>query len=365
MRVAPFCLALLALVNCRTGLYVTGEDEGDAAEDALVDASDVATESLEDVEAEAPPMCVPGVITLVKATPAAMLVLDRSGSMGFRLGTGSGTRWQSLTDALASALPSVDETMAIGALFFPNATSPRGAETCNVSTSADFVPKTGNVTALVAKMRANTPMGGTPTAVAIDTAAGILEGVRAAKTARALVLATDGGPGCNAMLDPRTCRCSSTTVSCTREVNNCLDDVRTEERLKHWADLGLPTYVIGIDVEDLGDVLDAMAVAGSRPLSTGSHKYYAATSAKELDAAIVSIRDQVAACTYLTTSVPDPGGSIRLDVGGVTIPYDETGKNGWRWADEKNGEIELSGPACTSAATSMSAVTAHVECKGG
>ncbi|MGZ3418181.1 MAG: vWA domain-containing protein [Polyangiales bacterium] len=368
MRVVPLCLALLALTHCRTGLYVTGEDEqlADATAETS-DAAEVATDSFEDVDAEVP-MCVPGVITLLKATPAVMLVLDRSGSMGGRLGTTSmGTRWHILTEALASALPSVDDTMAIGALFFPNATSPRGSETCNVSTSADLVPKTGNVSALITKMRANTPMGGTPTAVAIDTAAGILQGVRAAKSARALVLATDGAPGCNSMLDARTCRCASTTVNCRRDANMCLDDARTIERTKHFADLGLPTYVIGIDVggvDDFSDVLDAVAIAGGRPLSTGSHKYYAAGSATELDAAIVTIRDQVAACTYLTTSVPDPGGSITVSVGGVEVPYDETGKSGWRWADETNGEIELTGDACSKAASTHD-VSARVECRGG
>src|SRR4051812_41809074 len=42
--------------------------------------------------------CIPGHITLVRANPVVMLVLDRSGSMGFRFG--QVTRWQALVNGL-------------------------------------------------------------------------------------------------------------------------------------------------------------------------------------------------------------------------------------------------------------------------
>ena len=107
-------------------------------------------------------------------------------------------------------------------------------------------------------------------------------------------------------------------------------------------------------------VLNAMALAGGRPRNGASESYYAATSEAELDTALSTIRDQVGACTFLSTSVPDSKGSIVLYINDNEIPPDQ-----WTWANKANGEVVLLGDACHSAAAdSTAAVTAAVACSG-
>jgi len=228
-----------------------------------------------------------------------------------------------------------------------------------------LAPGFDHVAALVSGLESLMPTGATPTADAIDTASSALFSVRAASSARALVLATDGGPDCNGALDPATCTCASAMPGrggrCMR-AELCLDDVRTIDRIAAAEARGLPTYVIGIADDVIGtDVLDRMAVAGGRPLVGGAQSYYAARSSADLESALTAIRDQVALCTYLTTSVPDASGSITVRVGDTTIDQDAT--NGWTWVDRDNGELHFSGTACDMASSSARpVVSATIEC---
>jgi hypothetical protein len=311
--------------------------------------------------------CTPGGFALTRAQPTVMFVLDRSASMATAMGTGRNgpTRWNALASALGAVLPAVDNTVAIGAIFFPAATS--GTMNCSVASKADLLPATGNVAALTRLMSASSPAGATPTAVALDAAAKLVFGLRTSATARALVLATDGAPNCNSSLNARTCRCAASTSSGTNacgRAQQCLDDTRTEQSISKYEAQGLPTYVIGIETEDdtqFSDVLNAMAIAGGRARAGAAQSYYAASSEAELNLALAAIRDQVGACTFLTTSVPDQSGSIVVSVDGLEIASDQ-----WIWGNRANGEIILLGDACqTAAAEKEPALAAVVECAGG
>jgi hypothetical protein len=82
------------------------------------------------------------------------------------------------------------------------------------------------------------------------------------------------------------------------EANRCLDDVRTISRVAHYADAGLPTYVIGLQSESdatLVRVLNDMAVAGGRPQQNATTRFYSVSSGAQLDSALTTIRDQVGA----------------------------------------------------------------------
>lgn len=299
--------------------------------------------------------CQDGVFTLRHASPAVMFVLDRSQSMRLRLASGD-TRWNTLTESLAQALPPVDTTMEIGALVYPVANG--GARTCDVASSVDVPPGFGNVDPIIELLRENGPRGSTPTADAVDRAAASLLGVRAATHARAMVLATDGQPTCNAALDGRTCTCVD--GRCDESPRGCLDDTRTEQRLASFRDQGLPTYVIGIQDPgnvDLVDVLDRLAVAGGRPQSAGRRRYYAASSRAELDLAVSTIRDQVGACTYLTASVPGATGALTVSIGSAPVAEGVD----WTWSDRANGEILFGADAC-GAARGGASLSVEVRC---
>jgi hypothetical protein len=340
-----FCFAAILACGSRTGLVVPG---------AVADAGAVG--------------CSTEVLTLTKADPALMFLIDRSRSMADLFTPSGQSRWQVLTGVLASVLPPVDASMQIGALLFPDASSLDRRTNCSVASTADLLPATGNVSRLVSLLESTPPGGGTPTAQAMDTAAPLLLAVRASVRARAIVLATDGGPNCNPSLDPVTCRCAGAAATCLRQPLQCLDDARTVATVASYRAKGLPTYVIGI--QDPGasafeDVLNAMAQAGGRPLRGGAHAYYAASSGTDLEQALVAIRDQLQ-CTFLTTSVPDPGGSISIRLGGEVLPFDPSGAQGWQWGEKSNGEIVLAPAACAQAAgTAKASLIAHVTCADG
>jgi hypothetical protein len=311
--------------------------------------------------------CVAGDIPLVPAQPEVMFVLDRSGSMSMDF-SGGQSRWQALTESLAQTLPEVDATMALGALVFPSGSS---NSNCAVPGQASLAPALHNVTPLVALMQAGRPGGATPTADAVDVAASLLLGVRAATTARALVLATDGEPNCNPTLNPNTCACvTSGTPGCRGNADQCLDDARTVQRIAAIYARGVPTYVIGItsgaDADTFSQVLNDMAQAGGRPLTSAATKYYAARSPADLEAALTEIRRQVGGCTYLTSSVPDAAGSIAITQDGQTVaPAGDGGGSGWSWSSESNGQIMLLGSACDGAGGNPpGSLVAHVTCGG-
>ena len=282
--------------------------------------------------------CAEGDFTLASVAPQVMLVLDRSGSMGSSFGTS--TRWATTVAALEVALPPVDATMQLGLFLFP-AQSLTGQE-CTVSSTPAFWPSAGQVGAILSSLRSTSMVGGTPTAAALDAAAAALDGT----VPRAMVLATDGLPNCNAALNAATCACPSQGCG---SAARCIDDARTLERLSAWAEAGIPTFIIGIgDEVQSTSLLDAMAKAGGRPFS-GAHAYAAASSPATLQQAFIDIRDQLSACTFVTASVPDQGGAMTVWLDGVPVPHDASGTQGWAWSAEARGELVLRGDWCARA----------------
>ena len=347
--------AFAALASCGARTALDADFDASAPTDAGRDG-DATLDADADLDARVG--CVPGDFPLTRAYPSVMLVIDRSTSMNTAFGTS--TRWVVLKEALAAALPPIDRTIALGALIFPAG----GGGACVAPSAPDIDPALSNASAVMAKLLERNPSGSTPTAESLEVAASSLAGLRTATSARALVLATDGAPGCNTTLDPATCTCISGT-RCTR-AERCLDDKRTVATIARAAAQGIPTYVIGLqDAANAtySDVLDAMAVAGGKPRTGAARKYYAATSRAELDAALVAIRAQVGECTFLTTSVPSADGTIVLTLDGAEIPFDPSGVSGWRWQNQANGEIALTADECTRASRPGVAFKATVACE--
>lgn len=308
--------------------------------------------------------CTTGTFALRRANPALLFVIDRSRSMLQAAPNGNGrSRWRVLSDALANTLPPVDTSVEIGALLFPVRGAGQGTS-CLVSGKPDLLPALNQVHALLTLLDDSSPAGSTPTADAIDVATTALLGVRAARSARALVLATDGAPDCNSALDPQKCTCVEGAMTCSAA--RCLDDERTVSRIRKAADAGVPTYVVGIQDPNVSQIsvaaLDAMALAGLKPQSGGAHSYYAASSESELQGALSRIRDEVGSCTYLTSSVPDAEGSISVSLNGVALEFDDSGRTGWSWVARKNGELLLAPDACAALQAGGASVEATLTC---
>lgn len=300
--------------------------------------------------------CRPGEWPLVKATPKAMFVLDRSTSMRTSFGTQRLSRWVSLTNGLATVLPAVDSSLELGALLFPTA----GTQTCAVAGAPTLPIRARQAQALLTLMRGTSPSGNTPTADAIRAAGNQLLSTPAASAARALVLATDGAPNCNPNLTT-PCRCADGAANC-QQATRCLDDSRSIAEVRRLADRGVPTYVIGIQdtsASALG-VLSDLARAGGRAQDAGV-AYFAVASEADLARALAEISQQVGACVYLTPSVPDPRGELVLTLGGRRLAVDAA--HGWSWADRDHGELHLNGGACALAvANPQEPLLARVEC---
>lgn len=341
--------ALLLSTACGRTEPVRYSSDGGELEDAGMDAGmDAGVVS-----------CVPGVLTLTRATPQVMLVLDKSTSMNSRF-SGSTTRWRALASALGTVLPPIDGTVALGALVFPEGNS----QSCTVPGAPQLVPALNQVDALVSLVDRTVPAGHTPTADAIHTAAQQLLGTHAATNARALVVATDGAPNCNAALDPLTCTCASGGSRCTEGVL-CLDDRRTVSEVATAFSQGVPTWVIGIQDGNAAaiETLNQMARAGGHPRQGAAQDYYAVTSQAALEDALTEIRNQVGACVYLTGSVPPEDRAIVIRVDGNEVPHDPTGADGWTWTNRDNGEIAITGLSCTFAlANPFARLEAQVTC---
>lgn len=282
-----------------------------------------------------PKPCIDGTFSLSPAEPVVMMVLDRSCSMDTFISP-TQTRWEAVVSSLQATLPQVDQTMQLGGLAFPS----NNTDPCTVPSVAGIWPARGNVMLLLANLNSLRPDGPTPTQSALQVASQVLRGRRAGNAARAMVLATDGDPTCTA--DP-------------------LGDTLAE--LRRAAADGIPTYVIGIaDDLALRAPLQAMSEAGSRP-RPGAQGFYSAQSPADLQLAFRTIRDQVGACSFLTSSVPDRDGGIKVTFEGTEVPADDGGgMNGWRWTDRDNGELALLGPVCARAVARPSSLIITVSC---
>jgi hypothetical protein len=375
-----FALSAVAIASCgsRTGLFggddaLTTLPDGGGLPDGFVppDAGD---------DGKVP--CMPGQFTFVLATAQLMFVIDRSGSMAFSLDgqqpvngnlpPGVLSRWDTLRDALFQTITPLDNELAMGAKFFPEV-NPGGAapadEACRTDVGVPLAPALGNVSQIIDVFDTTIPNGGTPTAEALRLAAQYLSGTRG--VARTMILATDGAPNCNGDLDKDRCTCTSATGICAGRPGgefNCLDDLRSISTISDiFQTMKIPVFVIGIGSTERPEflkVLDDMAVAGGRPRATDP-KHYNVQSAADLEAALTSIGDSIAKCTYLTPSAPTDPNAISVVINGKSIPRDPTHMNGWDWVDQAFGELAFFGPACAAASggtTTASQITGVVSC---
>lgn len=353
MRLICLALAVFAVGCGRTQLVRYSVDASvDAGVDAGRDAGPPDAGPPDAGQDAGPPdagPCLPRPVPLVPAVPTVMFVIDHSGSMVEDLDgrTDAGvSRWQILQSTLASVLPPLDQKVAMGTLVFP---LPFNA--CTSPTAVNLSPTLGNAARLLADLRAmGAPIGGTPTAAALDVAAQHLRTLRTATSARALILATDGAPNCNEALVSSSCVCTQppqVNPNCDAP-SHCLDDTMTIAQLQAIFSQGMPTYVIGLgsSLNQFASTLDAMAVAGGVPRTGIGPRYYSVANQSELTDAFNRVTAQLTRCTFLLNGLT-LNDTFVVQVGGVDVPQ---GPNGWEWLNLANGELALHGMACDQAA---------------
>jgi hypothetical protein len=269
-----------------------------------------------------------------------VLVVDRSGSMTSGAPGYAGTRWEGVVGALDNVTAELQSRVAFGLALFPSLDSAEcGTATLAVEPAFD---NAGAITALLDDFYTE-PLGATPTAAALEA---VLDWhvAHPPDLPRAVMLATDGGPNCNASLDPSSCRCSSgADDDCAQsfEPLMCLDDVSSVAAVQSLRALGLDTYVIGIPgVENFGDVLDAMAEAG------GTDNYYLARDTGLLEAAVGDIGRRAGGCSLDVTEDLAAAARLEVAIDGVSIARDPLRVDGFDVVDAEH--LELYGDACES-----------------
>jgi hypothetical protein len=286
--------------------------------------------------------------------PTLYFVLDRSGSMN------GSNKWSTIQIALEKIVIALGPRAQVGAAVFPDPAQDQCAPGVEVFASrrGDAPAGTPGPTelALLQTLGHIAASGGTPTAATLQKLAPTLQAIPG-KTF--VILATDGGPNCDASA---TC----TAATCTANIENtpgcppggptcctdpttggplsCLDSQPTIDAVTALAKAGIPVYVVGVPgSQPYADLLDQLATAGGT--ARGSEpQYYAVDTADQ--AAFYSAMSKVAAkiagsCILTLNQVPPDPSLINVFLDGTVLP--QSGPDGWTL----NGTIvTLLGASC-------------------
>jgi hypothetical protein len=185
--------------------------------------------------------------------------------------------------------------------------------------------------------------GGTPTAATLRALAASIEGFGGRTY---VILATDGGPNCNAGATCAVAQCTDNienqpgcppggTHNCCTDPNfgaglACLDAQPTIDAVTAIANAGVPVYVMGVPGSaPYANLLDQLAQAGGT--ARGSEpQYYAVDTADE--GAFYTAMSKIAAkitgtCTLTLDHVPPDPGLLNVYLDGQPLP--QAGPDGW------------------------------------
>ena len=245
-------------------------------------------------------------LPVVGDPPNLYFVLDRSGSMNEL------NKWQTVRTVVAQVVTALGGRANFGAALFPD---PRGMTSCAVGAEVMTVRVGGKSAAAAVLASSNVvASGGTPTAATLTALKARLAKL-SGKTF--VILATDGGPNCNAMASctPAECipnieRAPGCTPNqppncCTPPTSSaeaCLDAQPSINAVADLKAAGIPTYVVGVPGSGpYADVLDRLAQAGGSARSA-SPFYYRVDSADA--SALQKALSQVAAKIVATCALP-------------------------------------------------------------
>jgi len=286
-----------------------------------------------------------------------LLVVDKSSSMD-ETSEFSVSRWTALGGALATALDEAKADISFGLDLYPFADDPADTPaTCETPSGSGVLvpvgPGSDTVPDIVDAFETYQPAGGTPTADALGRALDYFTNGAGAdlEGTNYVLLATDGGPNCNADL---TCDENSCTInlenpmasmgcmgSCCDPMldpagqTNCLDEDRTVSRVEALADASIRTFVVGIPGSQFfAGTLDRLAEAGGEPNPDAPPSYYAVTGADGAEGlADVLTRittSLITTCRLQLTSTPMGSNYEKLlnvVIDGQDVP--QPGDDGW------------------------------------
>ncbi|HEY2729605.1 MAG TPA: vWA domain-containing protein [Polyangia bacterium] len=269
---------------------------------------------------------------LQNVPPDLLIVLDKSGSMGNqpddttcpRRGAACETKWADMTAGINMVVGQTDTTIRWGLKYFANNNS------CAVNPDTAVPVAANNAMAVTTSIAGTTPGGSTPTRLGVSTGAMYLQALTDPNP-KYILLATDGEPNCA----PGMAADADDTAGAVQAVMDS-------------ATAGIPVFVVGVgNVATAQATLDMMAVAGGRPQSATTPKYYPVANTADLVSVLTKIGGQITTCSFgLGKAPPVPGNiGVYANPGQVKIPKDPSHANGWDYGAGMTS-IELFGAAC-------------------
>jgi len=291
-------------------------------------------------------------VGLLTDVPNIVFVLDRSGSMA------ENNKWETVRTVVAKAVSALGPRIRVSVTIFPSAANgcSTGAETLSLR-QGDTAPmgglsQTGN-DVLGATYIA--PNGGTPTAATLLAMAPKLTSLSGRTF---VVLATDGGPNCNAKASCDATQCipniENSPAFCTGSVNccssqyygplNCLDSQPTIDAVAALAAAMVPTFVIGVPGSGpYAALLDALASSGGTARASEPYYYRVdGTDPSQFASTLGKIAAKISAtCTFPLAKIPDDPGLINVFLDGAPLVHEPV--DGWTlWGSV----VTLMGKSC-------------------
>jgi hypothetical protein len=322
----------------------------------------------EETEGDETPTCEATTAIANNIPPNVMLVLDKSRSMINYTWDDDGspetedvTRWYSLHGTVDSIATQYEQGMNLGLTLFPAAGASSDFEdACTVATVPDVLTGAGNASAILGSIPAAESMdlwGATPATAGITTALAHLESLEDGLPA-AMILITDGAANCGLGHEGG-------------DLFSLYDEDLPLVVADAWERAGIPTYVIGIDIQEESmspdtmprAKLDEVAQLGGVP-NAGEVGFYDATSAEALMAALDEIASSVS-CTVSLGEAPTAPDQLVISVNGEQLERLESCEegDGWVYTDPDGAldSIELCNAAC-DALLEFGAVEAEFTC---
>lgn len=298
-------------------------------------------------------------LSVAENPPNLYFVLDRSGSMSESMPGGTTPKYEAVQRAAVELVRGLGSHVSVGAAIFPAAGGVCDAgEEVFATARGDATPAAGapdgpTTSGFDAATKVVT-LGYTPTAATLQH---LLPTLSALHGRTAVILATDGGPNCNAQAGCDASGCISNiqqVPGCTGSVNccaasvgadaqrMCLDRDATLAAVRALSNAGIATYVIGIPGSDpFTELLGDLAKAGGTARATGP-AYYAVGDLPQLHQALDQIGGDLMTCEFALDRAPADPPAVKVFLDDEEIGLGDT--DGWTWTSSTT--FRLVGPAC-------------------
>jgi von Willebrand factor type A domain len=300
-----------------------------------------------------------------------LLVIDKSGSMTDQPDGFDVDKWSAVKTALGQALSGVAADVNLGLLLFPYSTTTQIPLVCH--DNCCDVPEGGNainvdvdsaersLPTILDALSGTAPGGGTPTAAALARALDYFKtGAGAGLHGNNYVLlATDGGPNCNANNSCGADHCTTNLDQqcdsgncCTSSNEGCLDDSAVTQQIQLLKANGVRTFVVGIPgTEQYSSYLDAFAQAGGETNPAAPPSYYAVSSSGGVQG-LVDVFTGITTQLVHSCKLPLASDPPELDEVNVAVDCEllsPQASDGSSWSIDKTAEpynVVLAGPIC-------------------